>query len=57
MIIFSNNNNLSAHNFYQNNDPVLFTLIKQFEIEKNLAAFDLYTNESAGSIHSERVMF
>lgn len=54
MVIFSNNNNLSAHNFYQNNDSVLFTLIKQFEIEKNLAAFDLYTNKSAGSIHSER---
>ena len=54
MLIFSNNSNLSAHNFYQNNDSVLFTLIKQFEIEKNLAAVDLYTNKSAGSIHSER---
>ena len=55
MLIFSNNNNnLSAHNFYQNNDSVLFTLIKQFEIEKHLAAVDLYTNKSAGSIHSKR---
>jgi hypothetical protein len=54
MLIFSNNNNLSAHNFYQNDDSVLFTLIKQFEIEKNLAAVYLYTNKSVGSIHSER---
>lgn len=54
MLIFSNNNNLSAHNFYQNNDSVLFALINQFEIEKNLVAVDLYTNKSAGSIHSER---
>ena len=54
MLILSNHNNLSAHNFYQNNDSVLFTLIKQFEIEKNLADSYLYTNESVGSIHSER---
>jgi len=54
MLIFSNNNNLSAHNFYQNDDSVLFTLIKQFEIEINLAAVYLYTNKSVGSIHSER---
>lgn len=54
MLIFSKNNNLSAHNFYQNNHSVLFTLIKQFEIEKNLAAVDLYTNKSAVSIHSEK---
>lgn len=54
MLIFSNHNNLSAHNFYQNNDSVLFTLIKQFEVEKYLAAVDLYTNKSVGSIHSER---
>ena len=54
MLIFSNNNNLSAHNFYQNDDSVLFTLIKQFEIEKNLAAVNLYTNKAVGSIHSER---
>ena len=54
MLIFSNNNNLSAHNFYQNDDSVLFTLIKQFEIEKNLAAVNLYTNKSVRAIHSER---
>ena len=54
MLIFSNHNNLSAHNFYQNNDSVLFTLIKQFEIEKNLASAYLYTNKSVGLIHSER---
>lgn len=54
ILIFSNHNNLSAHNFYQNNDSVLFTLIKQFEIEKNLAAAYLYTNKSVGLIHSER---
>jgi hypothetical protein len=54
MLIFSNHNNLSAHNFYQNNDSVLFTLIKEFEIEKNLAAAYLHTNKSVGLIHSER---
>lgn len=54
LLIFSNHNYLSAHNFYQNNDSVLFTLIKQIEIEKNLAAAYLYTNKSVGSIHSER---
>ena len=54
LLIFSNHNYPSAHNFYQNNDSVLFTLIKQFEIEKNLTDSYLYTNESVGSIHSER---
>lgn len=54
MLIFSNHNNLSAHNFYQNNDSVIFTLIKQFKIEKNLTDSYLYTNESVGLIHSER---
>lgn len=54
MLIFSNHNNLFAHNFYQNNDSVIFTLIKQFEIEKNLTDSYLYTNESVGLIHSER---
>jgi hypothetical protein len=31
----SNNNFLYAHNFYQDDSSVLYTLIKQFEIEKN----------------------
>lgn len=58
MLIFSNHNNLSAHNFYQNNDSVLFTLIKQFEIEKKLAASYLYTNKSMGqSIQREQMFY
>src|SRR4030095_9193974 len=55
-IIFalSNNNILYAHNFYQNDNSVLYTLIKQFEIEKNLALENQYVNNSSYSIHSER---
>ena len=50
----SNNTFLYAHNFYQNDSSVLYTLIKQFEVEKNLALENQYVNNSSYSIHSER---
>jgi hypothetical protein len=53
MLIFSNNN-LYAHNFYQNQDSKFFTLIKQFEVENTLASFDLTINKSNASTHSKK---
>ena len=53
MLIFSNNN-LYAHNFYQNQDSKFFTLIKQFEVENTLASFDLTINKSSAFTHSEK---
>lgn len=54
VLALSNNNILYTHNFYQNDSSVLYTLIKQFEIEKNLALENQYVNNSLYSIHSER---
>ena len=54
VLALSNNNILYAHNFYQNDSSVLYTLIMQFEIEKNLALENQYVNNSSYSIHSER---
>lgn len=51
----SSNNFLYGHYFAQNDNSVLYTLIKKFEIEKNLASENQYTNESSQLIHSERV--
>jgi hypothetical protein len=53
-LALSNNNISYAHNFYQNDSSVLYTLIKQFEVEKNLALENQYVNNSSYSIHSER---
>lgn len=50
----SNNSFLYAHNFYQDDSSVLYTLIKQFEIEKNLALESQYANKSSYLIHSDR---
>lgn len=54
VLVLFNNNILYAHNFYQNDSSVLYTLIKQFEIEKNLALENQYVNNSSYSIHSDR---
>jgi hypothetical protein len=54
VLALSNNNILYAHNFYQNDSSVLYTLINQFEIEKNLALENQYVNNSSYSIHSDR---
>jgi hypothetical protein len=53
-LALSNNNILYAHNFYQNDSLALYILMKQFEIEKNLALENQYVNNSSYSIHSER---
>jgi len=45
------NNILYAHNFYQNDNSVFYTLIKQFEIENNLASKNQLSNLSSFSIH------
>ena len=54
ILALSNSNILYAHNFYQNDNSILYTLIKQFEIEKNLALKNQLSNNSSYSIHSER---
>jgi hypothetical protein len=53
IMAFSYNSFLFAHNFYQNDNSVLYILIKQFEIEKNLASKNQLSNNSTFSIHSE----
>lgn len=54
ILALSYNNILYAHNFYQNDNSVLYTLIKQYEIEKNLALKDQISKNSSFLIHSER---
>ncbi|HEX5673439.1 MAG TPA: hypothetical protein VFX75_04480, partial [Nitrososphaeraceae archaeon] len=54
VLALSNNNISYAHNFYQNDSSVLYTLLKQFEVEKNLALENQYVNNSSYSIHSEK---
>lgn len=51
ILALSYNNILYAHNFYQNDNSVFYTLIKQFEIEKNLASKNQLSNLSSFSIH------
>lgn len=51
ILALSSNNILYAHNFYQNDNSVFYTLIKQFEIEKNLASKNQLSNLSSFSIH------
>jgi hypothetical protein len=54
VLALSNINILYAHNFSQNDNSVLHTLIKQYEIEKNLALDSQYVKNSSYSIHSEK---
>src|SRR5919108_150175 len=54
ILALSNSNILYAHNFYQNDNSILYTLIKQFEIEKNLVLKNQLSNNSSFSIHLER---
>ena len=54
VLTLSSNNFLYAHNFAQNDNSILYTLIKQFEIEKSLASENQYGNESSLLIHSQR---
>lgn len=54
VLTLSSNNFLYAHNFAQNDNSILYTLIKQFEIEKDLASENQYENQSSLLIHSQR---
>lgn len=49
VLALSNNNISYAHNFYQNDSSVLYTLIKQFEVEKK--------SSSRKSIRKQFVLF
>lgn len=53
LIINSLYSNAFSHNFYKNQGSILFTLVKQFEVEDNLASNNLNTNESISLKHAE----
>ena len=53
MILNSFYTNTYAHNFYQNQDSIFFTLVKQFEIEDTIASNSHDTNKSNSLQHSE----
>ncbi len=53
MILNSFYTSVQAHNFYQNNDSIFFTLVKKFEVEDNLASNNTDTNKSNSLKHSE----
>jgi len=53
MLINSLCSHTYAHNFYKNQASIFFTLVKQFEIEDNLASDNLHSNESISLKHSE----
>jgi hypothetical protein len=42
-----------AHNFYQNQDSMLFALVKQYEIEHGLASGNDHIYKSVALYHSE----
>jgi len=44
---------VDAHNFNQNQDSRFFSLVKQFQIEKDLASDDVHINKSLALDHSE----
>jgi hypothetical protein len=53
ILIFCQTNNVYAHNFYNNQASILFTLVKRYEVEDNLASENLATNKSLALKHSE----
>ena len=53
MVINSLCSHAYAHNFYKNQASIFFTLVKQFEIEDNLASDNLHSNKSISLKHSE----
>lgn len=52
-VIFFHHSSVNAHNFYDNNDSVLFTLVKYFETENNLASNNFETNSTSSAQHSQ----
>ena len=53
MFIFCQNNYVYAHKFYNNQASILYSLIKRYEIENNLASEKVSTNKSLALKHSE----
>jgi hypothetical protein len=53
MIFNSFYTSVYAHNFYQNQASIFFTLVKRFEIEDNIASSNHDTNKSNSIQHSE----
>ena len=53
MILNSFYTSVHAHNFYQNQDSIFFTLVKRFEIEDTVASNNHDTNKSNSLQHSE----
>ena len=53
LILNSFYTSVHAHNFYQNQDSIFFTLVKRFEIEDTVASNSHDTNESNSLHHSE----
>ena len=53
MILNSFYTNVHAHNFYQNQASIFFTLVKRFEIEDTLASDKQDTNKSNSLQHYE----
>ena len=56
MLINSLCSHTYAHNFYKNQASIFFTLVKQFEIEDNLASDKLHSNKSISLKHSENAV-
>lgn len=52
VLILCHFGSVSAHNFYNNKDSILFALVKQFEVEQNLASKDFETHNAASAQHS-----
>ena len=53
MFIFCQNDNVYAHKFYNNQASILYSLIKRYEVENNLASEKVATNKSLALKHSE----
>ena len=53
MFIFYQNNNVYAHKFYNSHESILYSLVKRYEIENNLASEKVSTNKSLALKHSE----
>lgn len=52
VLILCHFGSVSAHDFYNNKDSILFSLVKQFEVEQNLASKDFQTHSAASAQHS-----
>lgn len=53
MLIFCQNNIVYAHKFYNNQESIFFSFVKQYEVENSLASEKVATNKSLALKHSE----